>query len=75
MPKTYAVVIEKANGNYSAYVPDLRGCVAGGDTIDECAASIQEAVECWRASSRDARRRHRDTGTTLGARDVEIVSA
>jgi len=29
----YAVVIEKANGNYSAYVPDLPGCVATGDTM------------------------------------------
>ena len=29
----YAVVIEKAEGNYSAYVPDLPGCVATGDTV------------------------------------------
>jgi len=29
----YAVVIEKADGNYSAYVPDLPGCVATGATI------------------------------------------
>jgi predicted RNase H-like HicB family nuclease len=29
----YAVVIEKANGNYSAYVPDLPGCIATGATI------------------------------------------
>ena len=29
----YAVVIEKANGNYSAYVPDLPGCIATGDTV------------------------------------------
>jgi predicted RNase H-like HicB family nuclease len=45
MSKTYTVVIEKADGNYSAYVPDLPGCVAVGDTIDECEASIQEAIE------------------------------
>jgi len=30
-----AIVIEKANGNYSAYVPALPGCVATGDTVDE----------------------------------------
>ena len=30
----YAVVIEKANGNYSAYVPDLPGCVATGETVE-----------------------------------------
>jgi len=29
----YAVVIEKGNGNYSAYVPDLPGCIATGDTV------------------------------------------
>ena len=31
----YAVVIEKAPQNYSAYVPDLPGCVATGDTLEE----------------------------------------
>lgn len=34
----FAVVIEKANGNYSAYVPDLPGCVATGATVDEVRA-------------------------------------
>lgn len=41
----YAVVIEKAEGNYSAYVPDLPGCVATGATIEETERSIQEAIE------------------------------
>ena len=41
----YAVVIEKANGNYSAYVPDLPGCVATGETIEETETSIREAIE------------------------------
>jgi predicted RNase H-like HicB family nuclease len=40
----YAVVIEKAEGNYSAYVPDLSGCVATGATISETAAEIREAI-------------------------------
>ena len=43
--KIYVVVIERAEGNYSAYVPDLPGCVAVGDTVEECEASIQEAIE------------------------------
>jgi predicted RNase H-like HicB family nuclease len=41
----YVVVIEKAEGNYSAYVPDLPGCVAVGDTVEECETSIHEAME------------------------------
>lgn len=41
----YAVVIEKAEGNYSAYVPDLPGCVATGETIEEIKQMIAEAIE------------------------------
>ena len=40
----YAVVIEKAEGNYSAYVPDLPGCVATGANIEEAEAQIREAI-------------------------------
>ena len=40
----YAVVIEKAEGNYSAYVPDLPGCVATGATIEEVEAEMREAI-------------------------------
>jgi len=40
----YAVVIEKTNGNYSAYVPDLPGCVATGDTVAAVEAEIREAI-------------------------------
>jgi len=40
----YAVVIEKAAGNYSAYVPDLPGCVATGATIADAETEIREAI-------------------------------
>ncbi len=40
----YAVVIEKADCNYSAYVPDLPGCVATGETIDAVEVEIREAI-------------------------------
>ena len=40
----YAVVIEKGENNYSAYVPDLPGCVSVGDTLDEVKAEIREAI-------------------------------
>jgi predicted RNase H-like HicB family nuclease len=41
----YAVVIEKAQSNYSAYGPDLPGCVATAATVAEVEAQIQEAIE------------------------------
>ncbi len=41
----YAVVIEKAERNYSAYVPDLPGCVATGTTLEQAEAEIREAIE------------------------------
>ena len=41
----YAVVIEKAESNYSAYVPDLPGCVATGTSVAETEAQIREAIE------------------------------
>ncbi len=41
----YAIVIEQADGNYSAYVPDLPGCIATGATIEEVEQQIREAVE------------------------------
>jgi predicted RNase H-like HicB family nuclease len=41
----YAIVIEKAEGNYSAYVPDLPGCVATGNTVEEAESQIREAIE------------------------------
>ncbi|NJN09001.1 MAG: type II toxin-antitoxin system HicB family antitoxin [Richelia sp. RM1_1_1] len=40
----YAIVIEKATNNYSAYVPDLPGCVATGATIQEVNQQIKEAI-------------------------------
>ena len=40
----YAVVIEKAEGNYSAYVPDLPGCIATGATVPEVENEIREAI-------------------------------
>ena len=40
----YAIVIERAGENYSAYVPDLPGCVATGATISEVEAEMREAI-------------------------------
>ena len=41
----YAVVIEKGESSYGAYVPDLPGCIATGDTREEVLRLIHEAIE------------------------------
>jgi predicted RNase H-like HicB family nuclease len=41
----YAVVIEKAENNFSAYVPDLPGCVATGATPEEVERRLREAIQ------------------------------
>jgi predicted RNase H-like HicB family nuclease len=41
----YAVVFEKAEHNYSAYVPDLPGCISTGKTLEETRRFIREAIE------------------------------
>ena len=40
----YAIVIEKTNANYSAYVPDLPGCIATAATVHEVENEIREAI-------------------------------
>jgi predicted RNase H-like HicB family nuclease len=40
----YAIVIEKAEENYSAYVPDLPGCVATGPTVEAVERDIRDAI-------------------------------
>jgi len=41
----YPVIIEKANGNYSAFCPDLPGCIATGATVEETVKRIKEAIQ------------------------------
>jgi len=41
----YTVVIEKTDSSYGAYVPDLPGCVAIGETLEEAEKLIKEAIE------------------------------
>lgn len=40
----YAIVIEKAKGNYSAYVPDLPGCVATGPSVADVEKEIRDVI-------------------------------
>lgn len=41
----YLIIIEKTNTGYSAYSPDLDGCVATGDTPEEVEKNMQDAIE------------------------------
>ncbi len=68
----YAVVNEKGERNYSAYVPELPGCVSVGDTLEEVKAEISPARRRPRAACAQARRRceqeaplSRASGSTL----------
>lgn len=49
----YAIVIERAENNYSAYVPDLPGCVATGRTVEETEVEIRGAIEFHLAGLRE----------------------
>ncbi len=49
----YAIVIEKAENNYSAYVPDLPGCVATGATVEEVETEMREAISFHLAGMRE----------------------
>lgn len=52
-PMKYLVVIEKAERNYAAYVPDLPGCIATASTLDELQQSIRSAVAMHLAGLRE----------------------
>ena len=41
----YLIVIEKAKSNYSAYSPDVDGCIATGDTVERTLQNIKDALE------------------------------
>jgi predicted RNase H-like HicB family nuclease len=51
--KRYAVVFEKAENNWGAYVPDLPGCITTGKTLDETKRNIHEAIELHLESMRE----------------------
>jgi predicted RNase H-like HicB family nuclease len=49
----YLVVIEKTDGNFGAYIPDLPGCVSTGDTVEEVRKLMQEAIQMHIESLRE----------------------
>lgn len=51
--KEYLVIFEKADGNYSAYVPDLPGCISTGKTLEDTESNIREAIMLYLDTLRD----------------------
>ena len=45
MTRKYLIVVERAGGNYSAYSPDIPGCVVVGDTLEEVLRNMRAAIE------------------------------
>ncbi len=71
--KKYAVVIEKGPNNYSAFVPDLPGCITTGCTVEEIEENIREAIELHLEGMREDGEPIPEP-TTL-TREVEITAA
>ena len=69
----YTVVIERAPENLAAHVPDLPGCVATGDTLEELLETIREAIEIHIESLRDHGEPIPDPSCTAAV--VEVAAA
>ncbi len=68
----YVVVVEKASdGSYSAYLPDLPGCVSSGDSIDQVQSLIQEAV----AAHLESLRAHGEPVPEPAAKTFQVTAA
>lgn len=66
----YLVIFEKADDNWGAYLPDLPGCVAVGDTREDVERSIREAVELHLESMQE---HHEEIPTpTSWAKEIEV---
>ena len=71
----YTVVIEKAPGNYAAYVPDLPGCVATGNTESDVLNEIREAIAFHIESLMEHGEPVPEPQTTAAAVDVGVLAA
>lgn len=68
----YTIVVERAEGNYSAYAPDLPGVVAAGDTVEETERLMREAIVLYLEELRAAGESIPEP--TSVARTVEVVA-
>ena len=70
--RQYAIVVERAEGNYSAYAPDLPGVVAAGDSVEETERLMREAIALYLEELRAAGEPIPEP--TSIARTVEVVA-
>lgn len=70
----YAVVIEKAKRNYSAYIPDVPGCIATGKTVQETLSNMREALEFHFEGMREDGDKIPDPETLVDYIDVGVES-
>jgi len=68
-----AVIFKKAESNWAAYVPDLRGCITTGKTLEKTERNIREAIEGHLETMR-AHGQPIPQPSSL-AREVEVISA
>ena len=69
----YAVIFERAENNWAAYVPDLPGCISTGKTLEETERYIREAIQGHLKTMRDFGQTA-PPPTSL-AKEVEVMSA
>ena len=69
----YAVIFERAETNWAAYVPDLPGCMTTGGTLDETKANIREAIQGHIETLREFGDRVPEPASLAG--EVEITTA
>ena len=70
---TYAIVIERTGNGYSAYVPDLPGCVAAADSCEEAEELIREAVAFHLESLREYGDPIPEPRTSVGSVEVQAA--
>jgi predicted RNase H-like HicB family nuclease len=68
----YAIIVEKARGNYSAYCPDLPGCMATGQTVGETIDRMKEAIEFHLEGLKKERLSVPEPSTTIASIEVAV---
>jgi predicted RNase H-like HicB family nuclease len=71
----YAVIFERSEDGYGAYVPDLPGCVSVGDTLAETQANIREAIAAHIELMREDGETIRHPTTSTGYVEIEVPVA